>query len=80
MCLEIPALVVAVDPDGLAATVSADHRTGRALLVALDGDAEPVRPGDWLLVHSGLAVERLDPDEAGQMLDLVVRARAEGRD
>lgn len=78
MCLEDPAQVIAVDPDGLAATVTTDQRIGRVLLMALDAGADPVRPGDWLLVHSGLAVERLGADEAHGMLDLIAQARAQG--
>jgi hydrogenase expression/formation protein HypC len=78
MCLETPAQVVALDPDGLTATVTTDQRTGRALLMTLDADAEPVRPGDWLLVHSGLAVGRLSPDEAHELLELIGEAGAEG--
>jgi hydrogenase expression/formation protein HypC len=80
MCLETPALVVAVDPDGLCATVTTDHRTGRALLMTLDAAVEPVRPGDWLLVHSGLAVGRLDAGEAQELLQLIGQARAQGDD
>jgi hydrogenase expression/formation protein HypC len=80
MCLETPAQVVALDPDGLSATVTTDERTGRALLITLDADAELVRPGDWLLVHSGLAVRRLSPHEAQELLELIGEARAEGED
>ncbi len=80
MCLETPAQVVAVDPDGLRATVTSEQRTGRALLMTLDSGGEAVKPGDWLLVHSGLAIERLGDDEAHEMLDLIVRARAKGEE
>lgn len=34
-------------------------------LLALDGP--PPEPGDWLVVHSGYALERLDPDAAEQL-------------
>lgn len=36
-------------------------------LVALD---EPVTAGDWVVVHSGFALQRLDPDEAAEALSL----------
>jgi hydrogenase expression/formation protein HypC len=78
MCLETPAQVVSVDPDGLAATVTTDQRTGRALLMTLDAGAEPLRPGDWLLVHSGLAVGRLSDEEANELIELIGQTRAEG--
>ncbi|WP_193315275.1 HypC/HybG/HupF family hydrogenase formation chaperone [Nostocoides sp. F2B08] len=36
-------------------------------LVTLD---EHVAPGDWILVHSGFALHRLEPDEAVEALAL----------
>jgi hydrogenase expression/formation protein HypC len=75
MCLELPALVLEVDADGVSATVTDDDRTGRALLLAVDSDAEPVKPGDWLLVHAGVAVQRLSPAEATDLLELIREAR-----
>ncbi|GGC17434.1 HypC/HybG/HupF family hydrogenase formation chaperone [Cellulomonas carbonis] len=42
-------------------------RTLRVSLLALDG---PVVEGDWLLVHAGLALERLTDDEARDALAL----------
>jgi hydrogenase assembly chaperone HypC/HupF len=75
MCLELPALVVEVDDDGMSATVRANERTGRVLLLALDPEPEAVQPGDWLLVHSGVAVQRLSPSQAGDLLELISEAR-----
>jgi hydrogenase expression/formation protein HypC len=80
MCLESPAQVVAVDADGMSATVTTNGRTARALLITLDAGGGPIRPGDWLLVHSGLAVERVTEDEAHELLELLVQARATGGD
>jgi hydrogenase expression/formation protein HypC len=67
VCLETPALVVSVDADGLCAMVKAEHGIQPALLLTLDAKVEP---GDWLLVHSGLAVERISGNEARDLLDL----------
>ena len=78
MCLESPARVVAVDADGRSATVDMYRGTGRTLLLTLDAGDEPVAPGDWLLVHSGLAVARLDPGEAHELLELIAEARSMG--
>jgi hydrogenase maturation factor len=36
--------------------------------VALGDEAAAVLPGEWLLLHTGLAVRRLDPREAAEML------------
>jgi hydrogenase expression/formation protein HypC len=72
MCLETPALVDSVDADGLCAMVKVEHGTQQALLLTLDAKVEP---GDWLLVHSGLAVERISEDEARDLLNLARQTR-----
>jgi hydrogenase expression/formation protein HypC len=76
MCLEILARVVSVDPDGLCATVSGEHGNEPALLMALDPSTEPIEPGDWLLVHSGLAVQRISEEEALDVLEFIGQARS----
>lgn len=60
MCTTEPCQVVAVDADG-SAVVTQRGRQQRVLLVGAD---EAVVPGDWVLVHSGLVVRRLDEVEA----------------
>lgn len=58
MCTAKPARVRSVIGD--VAVVDVDDRTFSVSLVALDN---PVAAGDWLLVHSGLAIAPLlDPD------------------
>ncbi len=59
MCLGELLRVTAVDEHGLWA--AADGRPVRVSAVTLDG---PVQVGEWLLVHSGFALARLDPAEA----------------
>jgi hydrogenase assembly chaperone HypC/HupF len=71
MCLESPAQVVSVDPDGLCAMVRAERGTQPALLLALDPKSKPIQSGDWLVVHSGLAVELISENEAHDLLDLM---------
>ena len=60
MCTTEPCLVVELDDAG-GAVVTQRGRRQRVLLVGTD---EPVAPGDWVLVHSGLVVRRLDEVEA----------------
>lgn len=43
---------------------------GRLLSVSLVTLVEPVAAGDWVVVHSGFALQRLDPDEAASALAL----------
>lgn len=74
MCLETPVQVLEVDADGVSAEVTSMGRTQRVVLLALDGGAGTVRRGDWLLVHSGLAVERIPESTARDLLELRARA------
>ena len=39
--------------------------SGRVVTVSLLTLDEPVAPGDWVLCHSGFALRRLTPEEAG---------------
>lgn len=69
MCLANPAQVLAVGDDGTA-LVQLPDRTQRVLLAVLDDDTA-VRPGDWLLVQSGIALARIDPSDAAARRELL---------
>jgi len=49
------------------ATVDLAGTQARARLDAL---GEEVRVGDWLLIHTGFAIRRLDPEDAQETLQL----------
>ena len=65
MCLAIPALVVE-RIDGDEALIDAGGVEKRVSL-ALVSDAAA---GDYVIVHAGFAISRLDPEEAAQTLAL----------
>jgi hydrogenase expression/formation protein HypC len=67
MCLGVPAQVVELLPDGLAVADFGGVR--REVSVALVDGA--VRPGDWLLIHVGFALGRIDEAEAEATLALL---------
>lgn len=74
MCLAIPGQIVAVvdELNGLATVdVVGVRRTVNVGLV--DGAA----PGDWVLIHVGFALSRIDEDEAAATLALLVEMGAE---
>jgi hydrogenase expression/formation protein HypC len=71
MCLGIPGQVVARLGDGLARIDVSGVR--RDVSVAFTPDAEP---GDWVLVHVGFALARIDEEEARATLDLLAEAIA----
>ncbi len=65
MCLGIPGRVEAVE--GNVATV--DYNGVKAQ-VRLDTISDPVTVGDYLLVHTGFAIQRLSPQEGEETLKL----------
>ncbi|MFC5746238.1 HypC/HybG/HupF family hydrogenase formation chaperone [Actinomadura rugatobispora] len=70
MCLAIPGEIVAIAADGgdLATVEVAGVR--RAVNVGLLG-ADRVAPGDWVLVHVGFAMSKIDEAEAAATLELL---------
>jgi hydrogenase expression/formation protein HypC len=73
MCLAIPIRVEALLPDDLArVTLSGVSKIVSIALV------EDVRVGDYVLVHAGYALARLDPDEADETLALMREAAVPG--
>jgi hydrogenase expression/formation protein HypC len=73
MCLAIPIRVEQLLPDKMArVTLSGVSKIVSIALV--DG----VRLGDYLLIHAGYALAKLDPDEAEQTLALMREAAVPG--
>jgi hydrogenase assembly chaperone HypC/HupF len=70
MCLSMPARVLTVDGAGREAVVEIDGAERRVSLAVLTLDGRTVEPGVWLLVHTGLAVETLDPADAAELVAL----------
>jgi hydrogenase expression/formation protein HypC len=65
MCLAIPAQVVELRDDDQALIDLAGVR--KEISLALVDD---VWPGDYVIVHVGYALQKLDPDEARKTLEL----------
>lgn len=70
MCLGIPAQIVEIvdAKGGLAKAELSGVR--RSVSIALCPEAEV---GDWVLVHVGFALERIDEDHARETLELLAR-------
>ena len=76
MCLSRLHLVRSVCGPGKVLVEDMDGRRHEVSLLALEPrDPEP-RPGDWLVVHSGYAIERADAREAETTRAEVDRANA----
>lgn len=71
MCLGIPARVVEpVDIARQVVVVDNQGRRDRVSAAMLLDDGEPLpEPGDWVVVHLGFALSRMDEVEAQSVLD-----------
>ena len=54
--------------DTVSGAAGVGHVGEREVPVSLFTLDEPVTAGDWVVVHSGFALQRLDPDEAADAL------------
>ena len=66
MCLGIPAKVIDLDESGQGKVdyLGKKVRTNFSLL-------ENVKVGDWVIVHAGFAISKLDEEEAKETLSLL---------
>ena len=65
MCLAVPAQIESME--GRKGTVALDGNRASVILTLVP-EAEI---GDWVLIHAGYAITRLDPDEARETYDLL---------
>jgi len=76
MCLGIPGLIVAVHDPARKLAVVEIGGVKRMINIACIVDAEhPAEAcvGDWVLVHVGFGMSRIDAEEAARTLDLLTR-------
>jgi len=71
MCLAIPAAVTALLPDGMA-RVTLDGASLEISIALVEG----VAVGDYVIVHVGYALSKIDPEEARRTLELFAQAAA----
>ncbi len=65
MCLGIPVKVI--EADGQSAVVEVGGARREISLLLLDG----VAPGDWVILHAGFAIQKMDEEEAAKTLALL---------
>ena len=78
MCLAIPGqLIELVDPVNQIAKVDVvGVRRNINVSLLADGDGEDAKPGDWVLIHVGFALSKVDEQEAQATLLLLERMGA----
>src|SRR5690348_15753663 len=69
MCLAIPGQIVQMLPHGDLATATVSG-VKRNINIGLLGN-EGIRPGDWVLIHVGFAISKIDEEEARSSLEFL---------
>ena len=70
MCLAIPSKIIRIDD--LTATIDVDGVRRVASLMLL----EDVQVGDWVIVHAGFAIHKIDEKSAQETLSFLKEAAA----
>ena len=70
MCLGIPGEIVEILPDQPDLAKVDVSGVRRAINIGLITDEAP-RPGDWILIHVGFALSKIDEQEAKASLDFL---------
>ena len=65
MCLAIPAKVISVDGDSALVAIEDVEYTASLLLL------DHVIPGDYIMLHAGFAIEKVDAEEALETMRLL---------
>ena len=68
-CLGVPMQVISVGEDSAIAEIDGVRREASLLMLS-----EPVAVGEYVLVHAGFAIARIDADEAEETLRLMREA------
>ena len=72
MCLAIPGQVIeVVDPANRLAKVDVAGVQRNVNVGLLDEGGEGAEPGDWVLIHVGFAISKVDAEEARATLTLL---------
>ena len=66
MCLGVPMQVITIDGSDIVAEIDGVRR--EASLMILD---DPVEVGDFVIVHAGFAISKLDEEEARETLAMM---------
>lgn len=72
MCIAKPCRVISVEGDKAIVDLEGVRRMALLDLVG------PVKPGDYLVVHAGYALNKIDEEQARWMLDVVLKPQGRG--
>ncbi|MEM1532723.1 MAG: HypC/HybG/HupF family hydrogenase formation chaperone [Desulfurococcaceae archaeon] len=61
MCLGVPARVLDVESKGSLSIVKVS--IGGIVKEVINASSEPIAPGDYVIVHAGMAISKIDEEE-----------------
>jgi hydrogenase expression/formation protein HypC len=76
MCLAVPGKIISIDKKNQNATIDYGNNVIRTINVSL----VDVKPGDYVLVHAGFAIQMVDPKDAEETLSLFHEILSQGDD
>ena len=68
MCLAVPMKVVEIEEGSAICEIDGVRREGSLMML------DDVAVGDYVLLHAGFAIEKIDPEEAQKTLDVLREA------
>lgn len=66
MCLGVPMQILEINDDMVVAEIDGVQREASLMMLG-----EPVAVGDYVIVHAGFAISRIDPTEAEETLRIM---------
>lgn len=75
MCLAVPMQVIEIEGETMVAEIDGVRREASLMMLG-----EEVKVGDYVLIHAGFAISRLDEDEALETLALMRECLALGEE
>ncbi|HIJ80788.1 MAG TPA: HypC/HybG/HupF family hydrogenase formation chaperone [Desulfuromonadales bacterium] len=66
MCLGVPMMIISKDGDSIVAEVDGVRKDASVMLLG-----EDIAVGDYVIVHAGFAISKLDPVEAEETIRLM---------
>jgi hydrogenase expression/formation protein HypC len=72
MCLAIPMRVISIDGDTIVAEIDGVRREASLMIIG-----DEIRVGDYVVVHAGFVISRLDEKEAHITLELMKEMKSE---
>jgi hydrogenase expression/formation protein HypC len=75
MCLAVPMQIISIDGESMVAEIDGVKREASLMMLG-----EEVAVGDYVLIHAGFAISRLDAEEAVETLELMRECLALGQE